>query len=137
MRKLCNVLCVGLLGLWLGVAQAGIWQPLEPAAFDQARAEHKLVLLDLSAEWCAFCNQMDATTWKDPKVQEVMSRHYVALRVVDEAQPELAEKYREYGRPAVIIMNAAGEQLMTRRGYMKPKWMQWMLEALAQEHLQP
>ena len=110
------------------------WKDWSDAAFDQAKVENKLVLVDLSAEWCAYCKKMDATTWQDAKVLAVIEQDYVPIQIVDEKAPELAERYRQYGRPAVIIMDAGGKELMRRRGYMKPQWMEWMLQAVVQEH---
>lgn len=110
------------------------WQSWSDAAFDQARKTNKLVLVDLSAEWCAYCRKMDETTWRNPAVLAAIEQDYVAIQIVDKKDPELAERYRQYGRPAVIIMDADGKELMRKRGYMKPQWMEWMLQAVVQEH---
>ncbi len=113
------------------------WQALADPAFAQARSENKLVLLDLSAEWCAFCEKMDRTTWRDASVVAEIERHYVPVRVVDEQHPVLAERYRAHGRPAVVILDADGNELLRKRGYLKPLWMQWLLQAVTQEQLEP
>lgn len=109
------------------------WQNWSDAAFSQAREGNKLILVDLSAEWCAFCKKMDATTWQDPRVLAAIDKDYVPIKIVDEQDPELAARYRQYGRPAVIILDAEGTELMRKRGYMKAQWMEWMLQAVAQE----
>ncbi len=109
------------------------WQTWSEGVFQQARQENRLVLVDLSAQWCAYCRKMDATTWKDPKVIAAMEKHYVPVKIVDEKNPKLAKKYRDYGRPAVVILDADGREIMRKRGYMKPQWMEWMLQAVAQE----
>ncbi len=110
------------------------WQSWSDAAFAQAKEGDKLVLLDLSAEWCAYCRKMDETTWRNPAVLAAIEQDYVPIQIVDEKDPELAERYRQHGRPAVIIMDADGKELMRKRGYMKPQWMEWMLQAVVQEH---
>ncbi|WP_456405201.1 thioredoxin family protein [Thiolapillus sp.] len=109
------------------------WQSWSDAAFAQAKEGDKLVLVDLSAEWCAYCKKMDATTWRDPKVLAAIDKDYIPVKIVDEQDPELAARYRQYGRPAVVILDADGAELMRKRGYMKPQWMAWMLQAVAQE----
>ncbi len=109
------------------------WQPWTDEVFARARSENRLVLVDLSAQWCGYCRKMDATTWKDPKVIAAIEKHYVPVKVVDEKDPELAARYRDYGRPAVIILDADGAEVMRKRGYMKPQWMEWMLQAVVQE----
>ena len=110
------------------------WQTWSDGVFQQAGQENRLVLVDLSAQWCAYCRKMDATTWRDPKVLEAVSKHYVPVKIVDEEDPELAARYRDYGRPAVLILDADGKEIMRKRGYMKPQWMEWMLQAVVLEH---
>ena len=122
--------------LWVTGATAGSgvsWQSWSDEVFDQAKKENRLVLVDLSAEWCAYCRKMDATTWRDPKVLAAIGKNYVPVKVVDEKDPERAARYRDYGRPAVLILDADGNEIMRKRGYMKPQWMEWMLQAVVQE----
>jgi thiol:disulfide interchange protein len=126
------LLSVSLLSVALAEDKVA-WNEWSDTAFAQAKADNKLVLVDLSAEWCAYCKKMDATTWKDGKVLAEINRHYVPVKVVDERNPELAARYRDYGRPAVIIMDADGTELLHKRGYMKPQWMEWMLQAVIAE----
>ncbi|BAO45240.1 thioredoxin family protein [Thiolapillus brandeum] len=109
------------------------WRDWSDEVFHQAKKENRLVLVDLSAEWCAYCRKMDATTWQDPKVLAAIVRNYIPVKVVDEQDPELAARYRDYGRPAVLILDADGKEIMRKRGYMKPQWMEWMLQAVVQE----
>ena len=125
-----------LLFQWgLVSAQGGVpWREWSQSAFDEAREEHRLILLDLSADWCAYCKEMDATTWKDPDVLAVITKDYLPIQIVDEKSPQLAARYRQYGRPAVVILDAEGRELIRKRGYMKPQWMKWMLQAVVQEH---
>jgi len=119
---------------WSQAAEPEIaWHSWSGDQFRRAGDEGKLVLLDLSAEWCAFCKRMDATTWKDPKVVALVERHYLPVRITDEADPELAGRYRDHGRPALVIYDAQGRELLRKRGYLKPLWMQWLLEAVRQE----
>jgi thiol:disulfide interchange protein len=123
-----------VMGMLPPVAAEGVaWQPWSDDQFYRAGARGKLVLLDLSAEWCAFCRRMEATTWKDPEVVELVERYYLPVRVVDERHPKMAARYREHGRPALVIYDASGRELLRKRGYLKPQWMIWLLEAVWQE----
>ena len=141
-KREMNILKAGLFLSWLLAIQplvaGGVpWQAWSEAVFREAKAEGKLVLLDLSAEWCAFCRRMDATTWQDPEVVRLIGENYVPVRIVDEESPVLAERYREHGRPAVVIYAADGRELLRKRGYLKPLWMQWLLQAVLQEQSVP
>lgn len=108
------------------------WQPWSAAVFEKAHHEGRLVLLDLTAEWCLFCRKMDAITYRDAQVVATIQREYVPVRADEEAFPALARRYEHYGRPATVIFNAAGQEIIKRRGYLGPQWMYWMLEAVAQ-----
>ena len=44
------------------------WLPWGGGAFEKAQAEHKPVLLSVSAVWCYWCHVMDETTYSDPDV---------------------------------------------------------------------
>ena len=137
MKALRKILALLLFLPLLSVALADgsvPWKAWSDSVFDQAKAQNKLVLVDLSAEWCAYCKKMDATTWKDSAVLDAIQKDYIPVQIVDEKNPQLAERYRQYGRPAVIIMDAQGKELIRKRGYMKPQWMEWMLQAVVQEH---
>ncbi|MEY2633445.1 MAG: hypothetical protein RIR00_2099 [Pseudomonadota bacterium] len=122
LRRLGLALLLGLLAAPMGRAasEAIAWQEYDAAAFEQAQREHKLVLLELEAVWCHWCHVMAAQTWPDPEVAALMRRHYVAIRVDHDARPDLAERYREYGWPALIILDAQGRDLVKRSGFIPP-----------------
>lgn len=112
----------GLLALCflapLAQADAPDWQPWSAEVFARARAEHKLVLLDMAAEWCHWCHVMDARTYTDPEVLKALRAHYLTVRVDQDARPDLANRYRDYGWPATVILDPAGRDLVKRAGYL-------------------
>ena len=109
------------------------WQPWSDAVFDQAKREHKLVLLDLEAVWCHWCHVMDAQTYANPAVGAVLAKDYIAVKVDHDARPDLAERYREYGWPATIIFDAQGRELVKRAGYIEPEAMLRLLARLEKD----
>ncbi len=110
--------------------EAITWQPWSDEAFAQAKAEHKFVILDLQAIWCHWCHVMDATTYQDPKVVQLLGSHYVALKVDQDSRPDLANRYEDYGWPATIVFAADGSEIVRRRGYISPPQMAAMLQAI-------
>jgi thiol:disulfide interchange protein len=108
------------------------WQRWTPEVFTRAQQEQRLILVDLAAEWCTFCKKMDKTTWRDDKVLGSIDKYYIPVRVQDEIDPELAEKYRGYGRPAFVVLNGEGVEVARKRGYLQPQMMHWMLEGIAE-----
>jgi len=111
--------------------KAGIaWQPWSDAIFEKAKAEKRFVLLDLGAVWCHWCHVMDEMTYADPQVAALIRAKYIAVRVDQDARPDLANRYEDYGWPATIIFNTDGSELVKRRGYIPPKPMASLLQAV-------
>ena len=109
------------------------WEKWTPAIFQQAKQEKKLVMLYLSAEWCAFCEKMKQTTWQDKQVLDTIKEHFIPVKIQDETEPELAEKYRSYGRPAVVFYDENEKEILKKTGYTKPQWMYWTLSGVVQD----
>src|SRR5262245_58887646 len=94
------------------------WEPWSEGAFERAEREGKLVLLDLEAGWCHWCHVMDEVTYRDPAVAQLVREHYVALRVDQDARPDLSNRYEDYGWPATIVLRGDGLELAKRLGYL-------------------
>ena len=106
------------------------WQDWSDAAFRTARAQKRLVLLDLGAVWCHWCHVMEETTYRDPKVVELLGKHFVAIRVDQDARPDLSNRYEDYGWPATVIFDGTGRELVKFAGYIPPERMRSLLEAV-------
>ena len=109
------------------------WERWTPAVFAQAKQQKRLVLVDFTAEWCGYCKKMDKTTWRDPQVLAIIGENYIPVRVEDEVDKELAEKYRDYGRPAIVVLDGDGKEVFKKTGYLKPEWMLWTLQGVLQD----
>src|SRR5204863_8141575 len=110
-----------------------VWQPWSDEVFSRAKAEHKLMLFDLGAFWCHWCHVMDELTYSDPDVVALIREKYVAVRVDQDARPDLANRYEDYGWPATIVFKWDGSELAKRRGYIPPKPMASMLQAFVDD----
>ncbi len=129
MPSLLILLCVVSSSAWADGAP--VWRHWSDSAFASAARDGKLILVTLTAEWCPYCHKMEKTTWRDPAVLAQIKDAYIPVRVSDEQDPALARRYRDYGRPATLILDASGHEILRKRGYMKPQWMLWMLQAVA------
>ena len=106
------------------------WEPWSDAAFAQARAEHKFVLLDLEAVWCHWCHVMDDLTYKDPIVIKLLRERYVLVKVDQDSRPDIANRYQDYGWPATVVFAADGSEIVKRQGYIPPRPMSSLLQAI-------
>ena len=113
-------------------SQSGLiaWQSWHGDLFEQARAQNRMVIMDLEAVWCHWCHVMEARTYSDPVVAELINEHFIPVRVDADANPDIAARYGRWGWPATIVWSAQGEEIVKRRGYIPPIGMQSMLEAI-------
>ena len=107
-----------------------IWHPWSEAIFEQAKRENKLVILDLEAVWCHWCHVMDEKTYHNAAVMNLMQKKYIAIRVDQDANPDISVRYEDYGWPATVIFAADGSELVKRRGYIPPENMAKILQAV-------
>jgi len=106
------------------------WQSWSDDVFAEAKRDHKFVLLDLEAVWCHWCHVMDAETYKDPAVMSLLQAKYVLVKVDQDSRPDLSNRYEDYGWPATVVFNADGGEIVKRQGYIAPKEMRAMLQAI-------
>jgi len=133
MPRLLVFLFIVLLQPLAARAAAIDWQDWSPAVFERARAENRLVLLNLKAVWCHWCHVMEATTYADPRVVALLARDYVAVSVDQDSHPDLSRRYENWGWPATIAFDAEGRELWRFRGYLEPEAFARTIEGLKQK----
>jgi uncharacterized protein len=111
-------------------SQAIVWHPWSDEIFAQAARDHKFVLLDLEAVWCHWCHVMDQQTYRDPDVRRLMGKNYIAVKVDQDSRPDISNRYEDYGWPATVIFKADGSEIVKRQGYLPPKLMASILQAV-------
>ncbi len=107
-----------------------VWQGWSDEVFAQAKRDHKFVLLDLEAVWCHWCHVMDAETYQDPAVKSLLQAKYLLVKVDQDSRPDLSNRYEDYGWPATVVFNGDGSEIVKRQGYIAPKEMRAMLQAI-------
>ena len=106
------------------------WQPWSDSIFEQAKQQGRFVLLDLGTGWCHWCHVMEEVTYADAAVIKLIGSRYLAVRVDADSRPDLANRYEDYGWPATIVFNPDGSEIVKRQGYIPPKPMASMLQAI-------
>ena len=87
------------------------WSGWGEQAFERARTEDKLILLDLTAVWCHACHVMDETTYVDPAVVRLLNAEFVPVRVETDQRPDIAARYKHGGWPTTSVLLPSGEIL--------------------------
>lgn len=79
-------------------------------ALTKAKAEGKLVFVDVGAYWCPPCHQLDEETFTQQAVGKYLSAGYVSVHLDAEKGegPELAERYHVQAYPTMLVLEAGG-----------------------------
>jgi thioredoxin-like negative regulator of GroEL len=95
------------------------WQTRLGPALAQAEREGKLLLVDLYAEWCPWCERLDELVFTTSAFREA-ARDFVLVRVDTEDQGEgsrLAARLGIRSLPTLLILDHRQVQIGTVRGF--------------------
>ena len=106
------------------------WRDWSADIFEQASRDNRFVILDLEAVWCHWCHVMEETTYTDPNVVKLLRGKYITVRVDQDANPDLSNRYGDYGWPATIVFAPDGSEIVKMRGYIPPARMVSLLQAI-------
>jgi len=122
-----SVMCLWLM-LWLSnafVSQSNIdnsvayedalqnssftWESDLKVAVREAQKHDKKILVDIWAEWCAACLEMDKTTWNDDRIINLLKKSYIPVKL-NYTKPsteisDLLSQWKILGLPAVLIFS--------------------------------
>jgi uncharacterized protein YyaL (SSP411 family) len=110
------------------------WHHWELEAFAQAREHDKIILVSVGMEGCAACARMEALTYTDNTVIELIDENFVAIEVDAEARPDIGERYSDWAWPATIFLAPDATQVLALRGNRIPKNFIPILEDLVSKH---
>ncbi len=85
----------------------------------EAKKKKKVYFVDFYTTWCGYCKKMDATTFKDPQVVEMIKKNFISYKIDAEKGegPSFARKHQVSGFPTIKIFDYNGNVIGTIRGY--------------------
>lgn len=106
-----------LIPAWSGPQARGpgvSWAPYQEARLDQARQHGQPAVVDVYADWCLPCVEMDHVTFRHPDVVEAL-KGMVTIRVdaTSEVAPEadaFLKRFRIYGAPTLLLFGRDGQE---------------------------
>ena len=115
------------------------WREWGDAAFAEAKAQNKPILLDIGAVWCHWCHVMDSGiagdpvhtgTYADPTVQQRIANHFIPIKVDNDRRPDINARYNMGGWPTTAFLTPDGETLYGET-YVTPTRMAGLLDYIA------
>lgn len=90
------------------------------SATEKARAENKLIFIDIYATWCGPCKSLKKNTFSNSKVGEFFNQNFVNITIDGEKEigKYLAKHYGIQGYPTLIITDTSGKPLLYTMGYI-------------------
>ncbi len=93
------------------------WFEFSPEAFEEARQQHKPVLLDIGAMWCHWCHVIDRESYDDPEIATIINEQFIPVKVDRDERPDIDARYQlaaqlfsgQGGWPLTIFLTPDGE----------------------------
>ena len=94
--------------------------------FKEINNSKKITMVDLYADWCVACKELDKYTFADSKVQEKLSKiNLIKLDITktNEDNKKFLSNYKLFGPPAILFFNSDGNEIKNSRivGYVNAK----------------
>lgn len=103
-------------------------------ALQKAQAEDKLVYIDFYTDWCKYCIQMYDEAYKDPRIVQLLTDKFIPVQLNRESpeNAEIVKKYKIYGQPVEMVINADGEVIWGYKGYLSADELYFFLKSIPQ-----
>src|SRR5204863_1573294 len=72
------------------------WYPWGEEAFEKARREEKPIFLSIGYSTCHWCHVMEAESFSDPAIADLMNSSFVSIKVDREERPDVDRVYMNY-----------------------------------------
>lgn len=95
------------------------WRHEYNAARKEAETKGLPILLDFYTDNCVYCDKMDNTTYRDPKVLALLNGRFIPLKIDANRDRKLAEMLGIAQFPTMLLAGADGKIVDTMIGYME------------------
>lgn len=89
----------------------------------KAKAEHKVLMVDVLTDWCKWCVELDNKVYSNPKVAEFANANQINYKIDAEKGEgvDFAKKYKIKGYPTVLFLDGDGNEIDRVYGYYPAK----------------
>ena len=112
-----------LVASTLSAQGAAKWEPDYNAALKRAKAEKKLIFMDLWTEWCGPCLHLQKNVFPTPEAQAALAKFVPFSSLVEKRDgtpvaegTRLAGQFRLNAYPTLVILDADGKEVRRQVG---------------------
>jgi thioredoxin-related protein len=128
------------------VASDGIaWMSYEEV-IEASKKEPRKVFVDVYTDWCGWCKRMDQTTFRDPKIVNMLNKDFYAVKLDAESDKsfevngksmtyrQLARSYKATGYPTTVYLNEDLSVIQAVPGYQQANTLEVILAYFGGNH---
>jgi len=116
------IIAVAVYALWPTNKNTIAWQPFDKTAFENAKASNEKIIIDIMADWCIPCKELDAQTFSNQKVIDAASDFKAFKADMTQTGSEASEKLRKefnvVGVPTVLLFDTKGNEVHRITGFV-------------------
>ena len=75
------------------------------------------IVIDFTTTPCFWCDKLEATTFRDPRVVQLMNQQFIPLRIHTSVDPKLTQDLRISAFPTLVIAGPGRKILKMKEGY--------------------
>ncbi len=94
------------------ITLASDWESSILVGLEKAKKEKRLLVVDVYADWCSYCQVLEKKIFPDPEVVKAL-KPFVKVRIDGEEFPNLKARYQITGYPTILVLDG-GANLLTK-----------------------
>jgi thioredoxin-related protein len=112
-------------------AQEVQWRHDYAAARKESAATGRPLLLDFGSDNCVWCQRLDASTFRNPKVIALLNEQFIPVKLDGNREEPLTQALNVTGFPTLVLAAPDGRVLGRKDGYLDAAGMTAMLRQAA------
>jgi thioredoxin-related protein len=118
-RVTVALVSVALLWIARAPAQEPQWRHDYNAARREAREKNRPLILDFGTADCLWCKKLDASTFRDPAVVQLLNERFVPLKIDADKDAPLAKTLGISSFPTLLFATPEGKILGIHEGFVE------------------
>jgi thioredoxin-related protein len=97
-----------------------LWQESLDTAVQKAKTEGKLIVIYFFDPSCIECQQLEAVTWIDERVADILNERFIPLRINVVKQRPMFKEHRIVRTPTIALLDMEGREHRRFTGFFTP-----------------